>query len=112
MNDETKAMEKIAKSKLYVCPACSAMFTETDLESAGGAISHCLNCDHHYPPEDGKCHNCGSDNLVSVVETELTMDDLDRLCTWHTSRNYPHGMDELLLPDGRRFRGGVEVVEP
>ncbi len=34
----------------FVCPECQGVFTVR--------VAHCLECDHHYPPEDGYCSNC------------------------------------------------------
>lgn len=34
----------------YLCPECLDYFPIK--------VSHCLHCDHHYPPEDKECGNC------------------------------------------------------
>ena len=41
---------KTARDEWWVCPECQGVFPLR--------VCHCLECDHHYPPEDGECSNC------------------------------------------------------
>ncbi len=95
------------KTRCYLCPVCGDFFTASDIKEAGGNIQHCLDCNHHYPSESGKCHNCCSKRLIASVPTALTVNQALELTAWSEANGYRRGVSEVYLPDGRRFIGGL-----
>lgn len=96
------------EKRWWVCPVCGGLFDSREFEP-GNPVVHCLDCDHHYPLDGKRCHNCQSraTRTVACVPTALTLGQVTELINWSRRNGYRRGVEVLELPGGRRYVGGL-----
>lgn len=96
---------------IYICPVCAAFFDDDGYNQAEERTHHCIKCDHHYPLDQERCHNCKAEKqfCYAVQPTTLTFDDVIRLGKWSKQRGYKRGVEMLYTPDGQIYEGGIRI---